>query len=221
MNTNKKKTEHLLLAVLLQFCIMAALVKFQQSVFMSLPLAVRAVLSVVLQWLLLFVPIAFMKRDKISLTDIGISKIHLAAQIFAGFILGISMSLIFTVLPILAGYKTMVGSTSYTHAWQFCYQFIYMIFGVAMAEEVFYRGFLFKRLMDVSHSKYCAVLVSSVVFGLSHLFSGSMLQAVTTSVLGIFFCVCRDKIKPCTTISLILAHGIHNALITLFVAILP
>lgn len=176
---------------------------------------------VVLQWLLLIVPIAFMKQCKISLSDIGFTKDKIGTQICTGVMLGMAMSLAFTVLPILSGYKDMVGSTSYTQAWQFFHQFVYMIFGVALVEEVFYRGFVLGRLMDVSHSKWVAILISSIIFGVSHILSGNMLQVITTSVLGVFFCIFRDKIKHCTTLSLIIAHGLYNALITLFVAILP
>ncbi len=131
------------------------------------------------------------------------------------------MSLILTVLPILLGFKDMVGSNSYTQTWQFCYQFIYMIFGIALVEEFFYRGFLFERILHVSNNKWTAIIVSSFIFGLSHIFNGNIIQVLTTALLGIMFCICRDKIKNCTTLSLIIMHGIHNALITLFVAILP
>ncbi|MFU0832537.1 MAG: CPBP family intramembrane metalloprotease [Oscillospiraceae bacterium] len=221
MNSKIKQTSMLVLAILLEFAVLFGIVLFQKSSFVSLPVADRAVLMIVLQWLLLIVPFVFMKLYKISLSEIGFSKFKLVSQVLIGSILGISMSLIFTVFPIIVGFKDMVGSTSYSQTWQFCYQFIYMIFGVALVEEIFYRGFLFERVLNISKSKWTAIIISSCVFGLSHIFNGSIIQAFTTSLLGVMFCICRDKIKSCTTLSLIIMHGINNALITLFVAILP
>lgn len=220
MDVRIKKAGTLTLVILLEFIAMFGIIKFQNSIFVSLSLPVRAVLIVVMQWLLLIVPIIFMKQYKISLSDIGFSKSKIGVQVITGLTIGIAMSLVFTVLPILTGYKDMIGSTSYTHVWQFCHQFVYMIFGVALVEEVFYRGFLFERLINLSYSKWLAIIVSSVIFGLSHIFVGNIIQVVATTLLGIFFCICRDKVKNCTTLSLIIAHGMHNALITLFVAIL-
>ncbi len=127
-----------------------------------------------MQWLLLIVPVAFMKLFHMKLSDIGFTKQKIATQIFIGVILGLAMSLVFTVLPILAGLKAMVGSTSYTQTWQFVYQFVYMIFGVAFVEEIFYRGFLFERVLNISQSKWAAIIISSCVFGLSHIVNGNI-----------------------------------------------
>ena len=217
----KKQLLVLTLSVVLEFAVSIGILCFQNSVFMTLPLFVRAVLMIVLRWLLLIVPFAFMKLFNIKLSDIGFKKAKIVNQIFIGIILGLAMSLVFTVLPIFAGFKDMVGSTSYTQIWQFCYQFVYMIFGVALAEEIFFRGFLFERIISMSQSKWAAIIISSCAFGLFHIFNGNIIQVFTTSLLGILFCICRDKIKNCTTLSLIIMHGINNALITLFVAILP
>lgn len=220
MINSKKNIFKIIIAVLLEFGVLFIIVLFQQNILMSFPLLIRAVLMIVVQWTLLIVPIIFMWKNGDKLIDIGFSKNNIAVQIFTGAMIGITMSLIFTVLPILAGLKDMVGSTTYTQAWQFCYQFVYMILGVALVEELFYRGFLFKKLLDVNGSKWFSIIISSVIFGLSHILSGNILQVFTTSLLGIFFCLCRDKLKNCTTLSLVIAHGMHNALITLFVAVL-
>lgn len=220
MINSKKNIFKIIIAVLLEFGVLFAIVLFQQNILMSFSLLIRAVLMIVVQWTLLIVPIIFMWKNGDKLIDIGFSKNNIAVQIFTGAMIGITMSLIFTVLPILAGLKDMVGSTTYTQAWQFCYQFVYMILGVALVEELFYRGFLFKKLLDVNGSKWFSIIISSVIFGLSHILSGNILQVFTTSLLGIFFCLCRDKLKNCTTLSLVIAHGMHNALITLFVAVL-
>jgi uncharacterized protein len=119
MNSRKKQTSMLVLAILLEFAVLFGIILFQKSVFVCLPVADRAILMIVIQWLLLIVPFVFMKRYKISVSEIGFSKSKLASQVLIGSILGISMSLIFTVFPIIVGFKDMVGSTSYTQTWQF------------------------------------------------------------------------------------------------------
>lgn len=215
-----KRIGALIFAVLLEFCVLFGMVQFQQNILMSLPLAVRAVLMIVLQWTLLIVPIIFMHLSKITLSDIGFLKTNLHIQVLTGIVLGIAMSFVFTIVPILSGYKDMVGSRSYTQVWQFCYEFVYMILGVALVEEFFFRGFIFKLLLDIKNSRWFAITLSSLIFGISHIFIGNFIQLFSTTLLGIFFCLCREKIRHCSILSLIIAHGIHNALITLFVSIL-
>ena len=215
-----KRIGALIFAVLLEFCVLFGMVQFQQNILMSLPLAVRAVLMIVLQWTLLIVPIIFMHLSKITLSDIGFLKTNLHIQVLTGIVLGIAMSFVFTIIPILSGYKDMVGSRSYTQVWQFCYEFVYMILGVALVEEFFFRGFIFKLLLDIKNSRWFAITLSSLIFGISHIFIGNFIQLFSTTLLGIFFCLCREKIRHCSILSLIIAHGIHNALITLFVSIL-
>ncbi len=187
---------------------------------MDFSLPIRAILMIVLQWVLLIVPIVFMLYQKTSLKDIGFSNENILKQILTGLTVAIIMSLTLTVIPILLGFKELVSSSNYTQTWQFVYQFIYMTIGVALVEEVFYRGFLFNSLLNINNSKWLAIIISSLIFGLSHIFNGDILQVFMTSLLGIFFCLCRDKIKSCSTLSLIIAHGFYNALITLLVAVL-
>lgn len=205
---------------MLEFCVLFGIVLFQQHILMSLPLVARAILMIVLQWLLLIVPVIFMRKSGTKLKDLGFSSDKIGTQILVGVLIAAGMTLIFTVLPVLAGFKDMVGSNSYTKAWQFCYEFVFMILGTALAEEFFYRGFLVQKLMDVKSSKWFAITISSAVFGVSHIFTGNIIQVITTFLLGMIFCICRDRIKHCSTLSIIIAHGMYNAQIALCVAFL-
>ena len=219
----KNKTKNILLlimAVIAEFAILIGIILFQQNMLMNFILPIRAILLIVLQWVLLIVPIAFMRYQKVDFQDIGFNNNNIIKQILTGLIIAGVMSLVLTVTPILLGFRELVGSTTYTQLWQFLYEFVYMIIGVALVEEIFYRGFLFKSLLDISNSKWRAIIISSLIFGLSHIFNGDILQVITTSLVGVFFCLCREKIKNCSILSLIIAHGVHNALIRLFVAVL-
>lgn len=95
-----------------------------------------------------------------------------------------------------------------------------MILGVALAEEFVYRSYIFQKLLKIKDSRWFAIIISSIIFGLGHIFQGNSLQVIMTSLLGILFCVFREKIKNCTLLSLVILHGMHNALIILWVAIL-
>jgi hypothetical protein len=121
---------------------------------------------------------------------------------------------------ILLGFKDMTGSTTYTKAWQFTYQFVYDIIGVALTEEFIFRGYIFKKLLEIRNSRRFAILISSLLFGLFHIFNGNLIQVFMTAFLGFLFCMLREKIKGCTLLSLIIAHGIYDALIVLWVSIL-
>lgn len=199
---------------------MFGVILFNQNVLMSLSLGVRAVLGILLHWVPAIVPIIIMILNKERLRDMGFSKEKLGLQILVGIIISLGMSFAFTLIPILLGFKDMVGETTYTKLWQFIYEFAYRILGVALAEEFIFRGFVFHKLLQIKNSKKYAIIISSLLFGLYHIFNGNIIQVFMTSLIGIFFCLCREKIKNCTITSLIVAHGVYDALIIVLVAIL-
>ena len=88
------------------------------------------------------------------------SKNKLLRQIGIGALLAAAMSLVFTVLPIALGFKDMVGGTSYKYAWQFTFEFFYCILGVAIAEEIIFRGYIFRKLLEIKSSRWMAIIVS-------------------------------------------------------------
>lgn len=68
--------------------------------------------------------------------------------------------------------------------------------------------------------KMVAIIGSSVLFGVFHLFSGNIIQMLMTTCIGAFFCFCRLKVKNCSTLSLIIGHGVYDALITVWASAL-
>ena len=178
------------------------------------------VLMMVTQWMLFIVPGILMLVNKEKLHTFGFTKENIPRQIFIGILIALIMSAILTMLPILLGYKDLVGSTSYTKAWQFTYELIYRIFGVALVEELIFRGYIFYKLLEIKNSKGFAIMISSLLFGLFHIFNGNLLQVLITAVIGFLYCIFREKIKGCRLLSLIIAHGIYDALIALWLAYL-
>ncbi|MFL0248036.1 CPBP family intramembrane glutamic endopeptidase [Candidatus Clostridium stratigraminis] len=220
LGKTQKSILTLAIATVFQFVILYGVILFNQNILMNFTLVERMLLMFSTQWIFLIIPVLFMLKNKEKLKDIGFTRINISIQILSGIGIAIAMCLIFTVIPILCGLKDMVSSTHYTKAWQFIFEFFYSIFGVALAEEFFFRGYMFKKLMDIKNSKWFAIIISSIVFGLFHIFQGNIIQVFTTMVLGVMFCLLRDKIKGCSTLSLIFAHGVYDALIVLCVALL-
>lgn len=216
----KKSMIQLVIAVCGVFVAVFGLSMFNQHLLMSFPLPLRMVLMIVTQWLLFLVPAILMIVNKEKLSSMGLKKDKIPMQIGIGVLLAVSMSLVLTVLPILLGFKDMVGNASYTKTWQFVYEFVYRILGVALAEELIFRGYIFHKLLEIKDSKWFAIIISSLLFGLFHIFNGNIIQIFITAFIGFLYCVFREKIKGCTLLSLIIAHGVYDAMIVLWVSIL-
>ncbi len=225
-NTNvlKLKTRSSVIQLFIAICgiFVAAfgLFMFNQHLLMAFSLPLRMILMIVTQWTLFLVPAILMVVYKDKFRIFGFKKEKTSLQIGIGVLLAISMSLVLTVLPILLGFKDMVGNASYTQTWQFVYEFIYRILGVALAEELVFRGYIFHKLLEIKDSKWFAIIISSLLFGLFHIFNGNIIQIFMTAFIGLIYCIFREKIKGCTLLSLIIAHGVYDAMIVLCVSIL-
>lgn len=217
---SKSPVIQLFIAICGTFVAVFVLYMFNKHLLMSFSLPLRMILMIVTQWLLFLVPGILMIVSKENLGDIGFSKEKIPLQVGIGILLAFFLSLVLTIFPIMLGFKDLVGSTSYTQTWKFVYQFIYTIFGVALAEELIFRGYIFKRLVEIKDSKWFAIIFSSVLFGLFHIFNGNINQVFMAAILGLIFCIFREKVKGCTLLSLIIAHGVYDAMIVLWVSIL-
>lgn len=220
LDRSKLTVVQLLIAIFGTFVSVFGIFMFNQHLLMSFSQPLRMILIIIMQWLLFLVPGILMIVNKEKLSDIGFRKEKIALQVAIGVLLAVSMSLVLTVFPIILGFKDMVGNTVYTQTWKFVYQFIYAIFGVALAEELIFRGYIFNKLLEIKNSKWFAIIISSLLFGLFHIFNGNIIQVFMTAFLGLLFCIFREKIKGCTLLSLIIAHGVYDAMIVLWVSIL-
>lgn len=216
----KKHIFELVFAICGVFALLFALILFNQFLLRTFSLPLRMLLMIVTQWMLFIVPGILMLVNNEKLQSFGFTKANIPRQVFIGILIALLMSAMLTMLPILLGYRDLVGSTSYTKAWQFTYEFVYRIFGVALVEELIFRGYIFYKLLEIKNSKAFAIIISSLLFGLFHIFNGNLLQVLITAIIGLFYCIFREKIKGCTLLSLIIAHGIYDALIVLWVAYL-
>ena len=219
-----KKKEWLNLIVVFLGAMLGLLgvVSFNQFVLMSLPLGSRMVSMIFVYWLIALVPAIVMVVNKDKLANYGFSKRKIPFQIIVGVIIGAAMSLILTLIPHLLGFGEYVDSGKrYEYLWQFIYEFFYCIFAVGLVEEFVFRGSIYEKIKSICQNDTIAIIGSSVLFGIFHLFGGNIIQIIMTACLGVFFCFCRLKIKYSSTLSLIIAHGVYDALITVLASILP
>lgn len=219
MSGRKQIAVQLSIAVAGAFLALAGLRAFNQYVLMRMYLPLRMAAMIITQWIPFLAAGILMRMNKETFAGLGLRKGKIARQIGIGILLACVMSLVLTVFPIAFGFKDSVSSTSYSRAWKILFQFVYATCGVALSEELLFRGYLFKKLQGLHHSRWFPILVSSLLFGLFHIFSGSLVQVVATSLIGVLLCLFREKIKGCTLLSLIIAHGFYDAMIVLWVSI--
>lgn len=190
---------------------------FKQHVLMRLPLIARMVLMVVTYFLIAIVPFSIVILNKDKWLEFGFSKEKIGCQVLVGLLIALCMSFVFTVIPHLAGKSDWVNNQhEYQYLWQFIYDFVYFIFAIALVEEFVFRGFFYKKFETLLGSAVGAIVGSSVLFGLFHFFGGNIVQILLTGIIGAIFCICRVKINNCTLLSVIIAHGVYDALITVW-----
>ena len=219
MNKRRELTE-IVLGLLGTLLALYGLTVFNQHTLMTLSLGARMIAMILTYWLVATVPIIIMLIHKENLINYGFTKDKTCQQILVGILIGIAFSVVFTLIPHIFKLGNLVDSGKrYTHLWQFVYEFIYCIFAIGLVEEFLFRGFFYAKFKSISNDTI-ALISSSVLFGLFHLFAGNVFQMIMTFFLGAIWCLCRNKIKYCSTLSLIIAHGIYDALITVWASIL-
>lgn len=186
---------------------------FNARLLAPMPVTLRAPLTVLLYWLVAIIPIMVIKQDKMTSADLDIPRKGILWQVLTGIGLGILTSTVLTGVPHLAGFGKYASSYLYTEPWQFAYQFFYCIVSVGAAEELVFRGVIYRKLKELFGTDLYAVIGSSIMFGVFHIFSGNIIQMVMTAIIGAIFCVYKNKIKTCSLVSLMICHGVYDALI--------
>lgn len=218
---NKKIVIEMIISIIGVFLLEYGLICFNKYVLMSLPLVARMILMIAMYWIVALVPIIFYIKNKNKLNDLGFKKDKILRQIFIGIVIACIMSIFITLIPILIfGKENTYSSYNFKYVWQYVYQFIYLTAGVALTEEFIFRGYLLNNIKKISNNSIIPIIITSLLFGLFHIFSGNVVQIIITSFIGLILVVCKEKIKECSLLSLIIAHGLYDWLIVLFTAIL-
>ena len=221
MSKNKKIVFEIIISVISIVILEYGLICFNKYIFMILPLISRMILAPIMYWIIAIVPVIFCIKNKKKLTDIGFSKNKILKQIIVGIVIAFIMSLLFTLIPILIfGKENTYTGYNFKYIWQYIYQFIYLIFGVSLTEEFIFRGYLLNNFKKINNNQVVPIIITSLLFGLFHIFNGNIVQVIVTSFIGLIFALCKEKIKNCSLLSIIIAHGIYDWLIVLLTAIL-
>lgn len=152
---------------------------------------------------LLFAALLFLfKKDwKTTLKSIGIpgnfrnNLAWTAIGFFSIIVLTIALNLLMLYIFGIQDSDKIVDKVSTLPTYLLFFAFLVAPF----TEELFFRAFLYSRF---------GMIASSILFSLSHLAYGSIIEIVGTFVLGMFFCVIYQKSKsivPCIAI-----HFLYN-----------
>ena len=179
----KKVLVEMLLGIGWSVLALWGVVCFNRFVLMNLPLLSRMTLSIALYLCIALGPVLVMILAGDTLADYLFSGERIGAQILTGIGLGVVMSLVLTLPLFLSGHgEWSDNGKHYAFLWQFLYEIVYCVGAVALTEEFIFRGFLYQKLQVLSGSHLVAILLSSVGFGLFHIFGGNIIQVVMTAL---------------------------------------
>ncbi len=198
---------------LMSFVILILIVGIVFPTIKNLPLIVVQIMRFILPFSVLVLPWVYMRQNQESFLDYFKLKGNQKKEIIIGLLCGLSTYIIF------GGLFTFIGQNKFPNVspdinWlKMIYGLFYYIFSIALTEEILFRGFIFNTFLKIRHSRGLAIAGSSILFGLYHISHGSLIQVIVTGLMGFIYCMFREKIKGCTLLSLIIAHGFHNWLI--------
>ena len=145
--------------------------------------------------------IVSMKLTKISLKSYGLYFENYIKQIFIGIILGVLRILICCIWGLVPSFPS-----------NFIYTLLIQIFVIALSEELFWRGLIQECFSKILNSEVIAVIMSAVLFGVSHFFvSNNFAQVISGFVFGFIMGELRREFKNSIgLITLIIGHAIFN-----------
>lgn len=194
---------------------------FNRYVMMSLPLAGRMICMVIMYWMIALIPIIIMLISKTSLKTIGFEKEKIGIQVLIGIVSGLIIASAYFFVPYFMGYGEIVDNgTRYKALWQFIFEYVYLVVAVGATEEIAFRGTIYQQMKNLFENEWGAIILSSVLFGFFHMFSGNVIQIIMTTIIGFIFCIVRLKISRCTLLSLVFMHGTYDFLIVLYSSLL-
>ena len=169
--------------------------------------------AMIMEWLILFFLLLFWIPivEKKSLKSIGFGKFkwrHLWMGFF-GFVLATFALIISGVILEAKGLEPIRSLQSVLKTYDFLTLFGLFLTGTIL-EEIFYRGYLIERLIDLLGRRWLAGLVSWIAFTLVHLKFFGLGPTIDVSILSaalVLLYLKERSIWPC-----MVTHGINNAL---------
>lgn len=181
----------------------------------------RLAVSPIFYVLLTIIPFIAGKITDNHLGPLIFKKEDILKQLAAGlYVFSISAMILTAVSLTVGDYKYFLIGPKQTDIILIIYNIFFYILFVGTSEEILFRGYFMQRIEAISGSKKISVVLSAIIFGLWHFPGGNnFVQVFITTVLGAFYGISLYKVKYCSVLSLIIAHGLYNIYI-IFLALL-
>ena len=160
--------------------------------------------------LLIPVIIFLIRKEKIS--EYGFFKEKLERQIFIGLVMGVVLSFVIIMMLCLLGFENKL-----TVEYLELKTILYYLFVVAVVEELLFRGIIYFKIKKYCDSEAMAIVASSLLFACSHYIKGQNGLILIAIIFSSLICLLRFKIKSCSTLSLIIAHGIGYSMFNVWI----
>lgn len=172
--------------------------------------------------LLVGIPLMVCRLMKSPVGKLGFQKGELLKQLLIGMEIFVVLSFFLTIAIFLLGdNKNILLSEKQNGIGTILYYVVFYMLFVGMGEEILFRGYLMDRFCTLTHSGIWAVAITALMFGIWHFPNGQdFLQVILTTVIGAVYGLARLKIKNCSTLSLGIAHGLHDVYILILSCIL-
>jgi len=151
----------------------------------------------------------FCRMDGFTAAELGFSHKGLRQQLICGAAVGAAVVGIFVLSATAIGLapEDYLGRSAPNIPTLLVNCAFYLLI-VGPFEEFIFRGYLMLSA-EKALSPVWGILISSAVFGLSHL-NGGVMQLVCTFLIGLAYAVSFTKLKHCTLLSVMTAHALHN-----------
>ena len=177
-------------------------------------------LGILTYWLPSIILILYiLKVEKEPLSSIGLKRICFK-NIFEGLGLGFVMFIAQQIPLLIMGIDYSVFSMKPDFFYILITTF-YCFFCVGFAEELIFRGFLFKKTLDICRIKWISIVINIILFyvihwtSLPHNFGGIYNIAINTLILCIYYLLRTEK----TLIPLMVGHGFYDTLTSVILPI--
>lgn len=119
-------------------------------------------------------------------SEVGLAPLGYVASTIAAVVVTALVAQVFPGFD--ASQEQEVGFSSLTLQYEYIVAFITLVIIAPVAEEIFFRGYLYGKLKQYIPT-WVAIIIVSALFGVAH---GQANVAVLTFVMGVFLCLLRD-----------------------------
>ena len=171
--------------------------------------------------LLAAAPLAACRIRKRPFWTLGFRREEIGKQVLFGFAIFAMLAALVTVAVILLGSRRQILLPLRKSGPALLSSIAFDLILVGPVEETLFRGYFLNRLQVLTRSGAGGIIFSSILFGAWHFPGGQdILQVLLTAVIGALFSYCILRFRNCTTLSVMIAHGLHDSFLLVLSCIL-